>query len=226
MRTGRLIAIAGLLVGLSSHAASAAILDTITNGNIFLVGAVWALDGGSGGQSLGIQFQLTSATTIGEVEAYIRPNSTLCPTCSFTGTLGIMGNAGSGATGTPSGSFMTGDTFAFTASTVPVDQTGLNWSLGPGFYWLVGVASSTSNLLWQNNGAASALVYSWAFSEDPTGASGWLNGPAVSPLRPMAIINAATVSTVPLPAALPLFATGLGALGLLGWRRKKKAIDA
>jgi len=28
----------------------------------------------------------------------------------------------------------------------------------------------------------------------------------------------------PLPAALPLFATGLGALGLLGWRRKRKAI--
>jgi len=28
---------------------------------------------------------------------------------------------------------------------------------------------------------------------------------------------------IPLPAALPLFATGLGALGLLGWRRKKKA---
>jgi hypothetical protein len=27
----------------------------------------------------------------------------------------------------------------------------------------------------------------------------------------------------PLPAALPLFATGLGALGLLGWRRKRKA---
>jgi len=25
------------------------------------------------------------------------------------------------------------------------------------------------------------------------------------------------------PAALPLFATGLGALGLLGWRRKRKA---
>jgi hypothetical protein len=35
--------------------------------------------------------------------------------------------------------------------------------------------------------------------------------------------NAGTVSAVPLPAALPLFATGLGALGLLGWRRKRKA---
>jgi hypothetical protein len=32
-------------------------------------------------------------------------------------------------------------------------------------------------------------------------------------------VSAAT----PLPAALPLFATGLGGLGLLGWRRKRKA---
>jgi probable HAF family extracellular repeat protein len=31
------------------------------------------------------------------------------------------------------------------------------------------------------------------------------------------------ISQTPLPAALPLFATGLGGLGLLGWRRKRKA---
>lgn len=30
------------------------------------------------------------------------------------------------------------------------------------------------------------------------------------------------VSTTPLPATLPLFATGLGALGLFRWRRKRK----
>jgi hypothetical protein len=35
-----------------------------------------------------------------------------------------------------------------------------------------------------------------------------------------------TPSQVPLPAALPLFATGLAGLGLLGWRRKKKATAA
>jgi hypothetical protein len=32
-----------------------------------------------------------------------------------------------------------------------------------------------------------------------------------------------TRTITPIPAALPLFATGLGALGLLGWRRKRKA---
>jgi hypothetical protein len=33
--------------------------------------------------------------------------------------------------------------------------------------------------------------------------------------------NYATLAPVPLPATLPLFATGLGALGLLGWRRRR-----
>jgi hypothetical protein len=32
-----------------------------------------------------------------------------------------------------------------------------------------------------------------------------------------------TFTPTPLPATLPLFATGLGALGLLGWRRKRRA---
>jgi hypothetical protein len=31
-----------------------------------------------------------------------------------------------------------------------------------------------------------------------------------------------SVATTPLPAALPLFATGLGTMGLFGWRRKRK----
>jgi hypothetical protein len=35
-----------------------------------------------------------------------------------------------------------------------------------------------------------------------------------------------SVSATPLPAALPLFATGFGALGLLGWRKKRKVLAA
>ena len=35
--------------------------------------------------------------------------------------------------------------------------------------------------------------------------------------------NDCAVTATPLPAALPLFATGVGVLGLFGWRRKRKA---
>jgi hypothetical protein len=35
-----------------------------------------------------------------------------------------------------------------------------------------------------------------------------------------------TVTATPLPAALPLFATGVGALSLLGWRKRRKAAAA
>jgi hypothetical protein len=44
------------------------------------------------------------------------------------------------------------------------------------------------------------------------------------PLSTRALLEIVTDPVVtPLPAALPLFATGLGALGLIGWRRKRKA---
>lgn len=39
----------------------------------------------------------------------------------------------------------------------------------------------------------------------------------------LSIVGSASLSETPLPATLPLFAAGLGALGLLGWRRKRKA---
>ena len=40
------------------------------------------------------------------------------------------------------------------------------------------------------------------------------------------VSNFISPSPVPLPAALPLFATGLGAMGLFGWRKKRKAAAA
>jgi hypothetical protein len=42
-------------------------------------------------------------------------------------------------------------------------------------------------------------------------------------LRPSWFPAVATAAEVPLPAALPLFATCLGFLGLLGWRRRRTA---
>jgi len=40
------------------------------------------------------------------------------------------------------------------------------------------------------------------------------------------ITSLTPVQPVPLPAALPLLAGGLGVLGMLGWRRKRKAVAA
>jgi hypothetical protein len=37
------------------------------------------------------------------------------------------------------------------------------------------------------------------------------------------VANEGGLDPVPIPAALPLFASGLGALGLFSWRRKRKA---
>jgi len=51
-------------------------------------------------------------------------------------------------------------------------------------------------------------------------------GPALGGGDPpyfFAVTSGEVTAATPLPAALPLFATGLGAIGLLGWRRKRKA---
>jgi len=42
-------------------------------------------------------------------------------------------------------------------------------------------------------------------------------------LDDIGLVRQAPPSPVPLPAALPLFATGLGLLGLLAWRRSRSA---
>ena len=39
------------------------------------------------------------------------------------------------------------------------------------------------------------------------------------------MVSVEVVSETPLPTALPLFVSGLGGLGLLGWRRKKRAAN-
>jgi len=65
-----------------------------------------------------------------------------------------------------------------------------------------------ATLLFLTNGAGDATVF---FNQTTP------SGSEASP-----IIDNVTVSETPIPATLPLFATGLGAFGLLGWRRKRK----
>jgi hypothetical protein len=67
------------------------------------------------------------------------------------------------------------------------------------------------------NGASDFSTIEWVFVAPGLGSTNG-SSPQVGDIE----IAAATVGTTPLPAALPLFATGLGAMGLFGWRRKRK----
>ena len=82
-------------------------------------------------------------------------------------------------------------------------------SLSSGTYYLeLFAASGTVNVLWdQSSGPSTAYAGS---------------GNSISS-EYFQILGDAATSNTPLPATLPLFASGLGALGLLGWRRKRKA---
>jgi hypothetical protein len=67
-----------------------------------------------------------------------------------------------------------------------------------------------------------AGLFQWNFGDVLTG-GGVLNFNDSGTDGVAGSFQAIVSSETPLPAALPLFATGLGALGLLGWRRKRKA---
>ena len=97
-------------------------------------------------------------------------------------------------------SFMASEINIFDSSgnfvgTIPID-VGIGNT--PGGLWALGFGTGGSN------GSPNTLF----FTDGINGESDGLFG-ALTP--------------TPIPAALPLFATGLGALGLLGWRRKRKS---
>ena len=148
------------------------------------------------------------------------PASAGATTFSLSGVTYTSGSLGSGT--------VTG-TFDFSAgmfSNFDITVTG-----GPanGFFFNED-AGSTANLVNATNSSDDHLVLILAASlpTSPDAVTGGLVnncllaefcGEEVA----LGSILGGSVTATPLPAALPLFATGLGGLGLLGWRRKRKA---
>lgn len=83
-------------------------------------------------------------------------------------------------------------------------------SLDPNLGW----TSNVFNFLWTEASTTALLVFS---STVPGGNINCCFGPA---------LDNVALNAVPLPAALPLFAAGLGAMGYLGSRRRRKASSA
>ena len=79
-----------------------------------------------------------------------------------------------------------------------------------GFFLLDGVKTSFSSA---NDNSLSITGTVFTFEEDTSN-------------DPTFYVSALDYSATPLPAAFPLFATGLGAMGLLGWRKKRKNVAA
>ena len=105
---------------------------------------------------------------------------------------------------------------------------GLNF--GPDFAFF-GYQSGGTNLLELLFSPAdfALLTNSNSFTGAPTGFNtAFTNVPtsggllSFTDLSELLLSASSTGNETPLPAAFPLFAGGLGAMGLLGWRRKRK----
>jgi hypothetical protein len=164
---------------------------------------------------IAVEFSSPTAATITAVQAAIFGYTT----GGFFGNinLGVMNDAG----GVPSGSFISGEYSLVLSPSSPVNLTSLSWSISAGTYWLAAVVDPLSTNFdggWYFNPNSSVT---WASANNASGGV-WLNGGNAIEGAPAALITA-ELSATPLPATLPLLVTGLGAMGLLGWRRKRKA---
>ena len=101
-------------------------------------------------------------------------------------------------------------------TTVPIDTNGLIFAISDNPLW----GQDALFAAWDNGGGNLGFLI-----------SGTLTG-VFNEYYKIAVgsgeiaLTGSENSQTPLPAALPLFATGLGTLGLLGWRRKRKAAAA
>ena len=216
MRRVRSAILSLMILSFGQSASAATLLDTIQGrsfGPFPLQGYAVSENAGFA-NSLAIPFSSVSATTITDVTAYIGT----FPGQSGAVTLGIMADNGFGV---PTGIFLPNlFQHASINDTNPIVLSSLNWLIAGGTpYWLGTIADvGTETGGWQFN---TDVTGEYAFFATQIGF--WEAQSPVAP--PMALIgaNSLTIPSTPLPAALPMFAGGLGVVGFLGWRRKRKA---
>ena len=98
----------------------------------------------------------------------------------------------------------------------------LNISVTAGESLMLVVHNNVSAMFYESTGANSPNVGDF-YSQSCnilTGCGAWADN---GENHQLLFVTAVTPTPTPLPAALPLFAGGLGLMGVLGWRRKRKA---
>lgn len=166
----------------------------------------------------GLTFYNTTSTA-----GTIYPTTYTITLSSGGGTVGSLSSEFAANVGSNVETFFSGSLSGAANPSFTITGNSFNYDPSSGDLLLdITPASSNSGIATVNNdertGGFSGFQRVYSFSGNDYGtnsfsSAGWglVTGFVVSP------------STTPLPATLPLFATGLGALGLLAWRRKKKA---
>ena len=179
---------------------------------------------------------LVAVTTFATILIWAAPVHAATFNFSFTNQPPLGGVDGT-VTGTIDGLADTG-TSAATAVFITSSPAGLFYPLSASDNFLSQPSVSvTSNTFTVTSGVLTAMDFRAEFPIANTqefflltlilGSGSEFIANRVGPTTNFEVISTtATFSKVPLPGALPLFATGLVGLGLLGWRRKKKAINA
>jgi hypothetical protein len=190
-----------------SSASAVTVIDTI-GADTFAGGGGWTVaDTQVSQQAIALPFNSSGAVTVESIVAFIAGTGTI--------DFGIMTDNG----GRPSGTFLFSRMVSLSDSN-PITLTSLDWSiLGGTPYWLAAIPHTGEFGAWQDNptGARGTLAFGfdnvWNFSTD-------------APL-PEALISTDVITitppppATPLPAALPLFASGLTGAVLLARRRKR-----
>ena len=136
-------------------------------------------------------------------------------TSNQVGAVLASGAVASGATGLTR-EFVTTDGFTADLSDFIIDIPDL--LLDTGSYWVIFHAFNVG-LVWTLNCSGNCLPsdgdHLSLFSTD--GGSSWQSEEYNN------VFQILGTAAIPLPAAFPLFATALAGMGLLGWRRKRKA---
>jgi len=127
------------------------------------------------------------------------------------------------------GTLVTGSDFTVTSTpfTITVPSSGYLLDM-PTVTFTIGSNSYTSVLDVAFNGSMVSSIYGYSALDNGDTLSSigltsfQLYGTGIGSTIGGTVSFAPAPATTPLPAALPLFATGLSALGLLGWRKKRK----
>jgi hypothetical protein len=197
-----------------------AIATTISTGA--LTGGEWASFGQQATPIYGEVFTAPISGTLLSFTLYLNPPNFGDPVSALYGAVSAWNGSGINSIAWQS-STIPGGSSSFTFSPTLSVTAGQQYVA---FLSVYGLSSFQSFGIGQMPIAAQGSSFIdgftfWGYSGTPfTSAWSW---PASANPEFNWVEFSATIDPTPLPTALPLFATGIGALGLLGWRRKRKA---